>query len=186
MLFIFLRIQVSFRCSLRFSPPHPLKVMVIQTCENRDMVLILNHSLQGLQGALEYVPWVCLGFGDLGCCTEAYGWKKSATNWRSRKTKDPETWLTIHQVKIQVLWAPRCGPQREARSASLRRLQCTILSCKVDHGHETVYVTVYVLIRVLSRKERLSPAQISDIFLVLKVASLYIFSQVSQKAPLLK
>lgn len=33
MLFIFLRIQVSFWCSLRFSPPHPLKVMVIQTCE---------------------------------------------------------------------------------------------------------------------------------------------------------
>ena len=83
--------------------------------------------------------------------------------WK-RNAKKQEKWLTVHQVKTQVLWAPRCGPEWEARSVSLRSLQCTILFCKVDHGHETVCV----LICVLSRKERLSPAQISNIFLVLK------------------
>lgn len=132
------------------------------------MVLILDHSLQGLQGALEYAPWVCLGFGDLGCCTEAYGWKKSAANWRSRKTKDPETWLTIIKSKFKccehqdVDQNGRQGlpPSEDSNvPSSLVRLIMGMKQCM----WQCMYWYVF-----LSRKERLSPAQISNIFLVLK------------------
>ena len=83
------------------------------------MVLILNHSLQALHGALECVPWVLLGFGDLGYFTEAYGWKKSAANYRSRKTKDPETWLKFSSVQLLSRVRLFATPWITAHQASL-------------------------------------------------------------------
>lgn len=169
MLFIFLRIPSFIPVFFKIRPTPPPKVMVIQTYERIEIWFLFWVIRYRASREL----WnMCHGYAwELGIwgVVPKHMVERSQPQTRGQGRLRPERRsLQIHQVKTQVLWEPRCGPEWEAGPASLRSLQYTILSRRIDHGHETGYMTVYVLIYVLPRKERLSPAQISNIYLVLK------------------
>lgn len=99
-------------------------------------------------------------------------------NWRPLKAKAPTSWPIKYQVKTQVSCAMGHGSGWEAKSASLQSLIRTILSANIGltrgmRWHMWQFWNAFYL------KKKGCHQLKFHIFLVLEVATLSIFSQVS-------